>query len=43
MYDTVARQIAHHVVRLDISAHVRHSDVSGQSGWDAIVARSTEL
>ena len=32
MYDAVAHQIAHRVVRQDISAHVHHADVRGQSG-----------
>ena len=41
MYDAVVQQMAHCVVRQDISAHVHHSDVSGQSGCNARISRST--
>ena len=41
MYDAVAQEIAHRVVRQDRSAQVHHSDVSGQSGYHARKARST--
>ena len=41
MYDVVVQQIEHRVVRQDISAQVHHSDVSGQSGYNARIARST--
>ena len=34
MYDAAVRQIAHRVVRQDIPAHVHHSDVSGQPGFE---------
>ena len=40
MYDTVVQKMAHRVVRRDMSAQVRHSDVSGQSGYHARLARS---
>ena len=41
MYDVVVQQIEHRVVRQDFSAQVHHSDVSGQSGFSARIARST--
>ena len=41
MYDVVVQQIEHRVVRQDISAQVHHADVSGQSGCNARIARST--
>ena len=39
MYDAVVQQIAHRVVRQALSAHMHHSDVHGQSGYDARIAR----
>ena len=41
MYNSVVQQIEGHVVPQDISAHGHHSDVSGQSGCVARMARST--
>ena len=41
MYDAVVQQIALCVVRQDFSAQVHHSDVSGQSGFNSRMARST--
>ena len=43
MYDAGVQQIAHCVVRQNISAQVHHSDVCGQSGFQVRVARSTVL
>ena len=40
MYDAVVQQVAHRVVRHDMSAGVHHSDGSGQSGFNARIARS---
>ena len=41
-YDAVVQQIVHRVVRQqNTSAHVHHSNESGQSGYDARIARST--
>ena len=41
MYDAAVQHIAQRVEGQDISAHVHHSDVSGQSGYHARVSRST--
>ena len=41
MYDVVVPQIEHRVVHQDISAHMHHSDVCGQSGYNARIALST--
>ena len=41
MYGAVVQQVAHRAVRQDTFAHVHHSDVCGQSGYDARDARST--
>ena len=38
MYDAVVQQIAHRVVPQDLSAHMHHSDVHGESGDDARTA-----
>ena len=40
MNDAVVQHIAHRVVRQDIYAQVPYSDVSGQSGYTARIARS---
>ena len=44
MYDAVVQQLAHRVVRqhLYTFAHVHHSDVGGQSGYDTRIACSTD-
>ena len=41
MYDAIVQHVAHRVECQDISAQVRHSDVSGQTGSRARTARST--
>ena len=41
MYDAFVQQNTHLGVRPDTSAHVHSSDVSGQSGYNAGIARST--
>ena len=41
MYNSVVQHIEHHVEQQKISAQVHHSNVSGQSGSNARVARST--
>ena len=41
MQDAVVQQLAHPVVRQDVAAHEHHSDVSGQSVYNARTARST--
>ena len=41
MYGTVVQRIAHRVERQKICARVRHSDVSGLSGYNAGMVRST--
>ena len=41
MYVAGVQQIAHCVVRQNISAQVHHSDVCGQSGYKVRIARSS--
>ena len=41
MYKSIVRQLAFHVERQDKFTQVHHSDVSGQSGLFARIARST--